>query len=174
MYSWRGDPNLSGSSDRDYLSQITLYLTDQIDRSPPGSPERARNHFLRGNAYLDAGDFASAERDYAAALAISSDDTAIYNNLGLALRYQERFEDAIRAYDRAIDLDPSYRDAYTNRGVARADLGELETAVADFTRATELDSQFWFAFAQRGLALWALGRRSEAEDDYARVRALQG
>ena len=174
MYSWRGDPNLSASGDRDYLNQITLHLTDQIDRSPPGSPERARNHFLRGNAYLDAGDFASAERDYVDALVISPDDTATYNNLGLALRYQERFEDAIRAYDRAIALDPSYRDAYTNRGVARADKGELQTAVADFTRAIELDPDFWFAYAQRGLALWALGRRPEAEADYARVSALRG
>ena len=106
MYSWRGDPNLSGSSDRDYLSQIALHLTDEIDSSPPDSSERARNLFLRGNAYLDAGDFASAERDYAAAIAIAPDDAPFHNNLGLALRYQERFDDAISAYNRAIELGP--------------------------------------------------------------------
>ena len=174
MYNWRGDPNLSGNGDRDYLSQIALHLTDEIDRSPPDSPERARNYFLRGNAYLDAGDFASAERDYAAALSIAPDDAVYRNNLGIALRYQERFEDAIRAYDRAIALDPTYRDAYTNRGVAQADRGDLEAAVTDFTRAIELDPDFWFAYAQRGLALWSLGRRQEAESDYARVSALRG
>ena len=174
MYSWRGNPNLSESGDRDYLSQIALHLTDEIDRSPPDSPELARNRFLRGNAYLDAGDFASAERDYAAAIAIAPDDAVYHNNLALSLRYQERFDDAIRAYDRAIELDPSYRDAYTNRGVARADKGDLQAAVADFTRAIELDPDFWFAYAQRGLALWSLGRREEAEADYARVSALRG
>ena len=174
MYNWRGDPNLSGNGDRDYLGQIALHLTDEIDRSPPDSPERARNYFLRGNAYLDAGDFASAERDYAAAISIAPDDAVYRNNLGIALRYQERFEDAIRAYDRAIELDPSYRDAYTNRGVAQADRGDLQAAVADFTRAIELDPDFWFAYAQRGLALWSLGRRQEAESDYARVSALRG
>ena len=92
MYSWRGDPNLSGSSDRDYLSQIILHLTDEISRS--ASP--ANQHFLRGNAYLDAGAFADAVRDYSSALELDPDNAVYHNNLGIALRYLERFDEAIK------------------------------------------------------------------------------
>ena len=170
MYSWRGDPNLSGSSDRDYLGQVILHLTDEISRSD--SP--AYEYFLRGNAYLDAGDFAEASRDYSSALELDPNNPVYHNNLGIALRYMERFADAIAEYDRAIDLDPEYRDAYTNRGVAHADRGDLERGVRDFDRAVEIDPTFWFAISQRGLALWALGRREEAEADYAKVSELRG
>lgn len=170
MYSWRGNPNLSGSSDRDYLSQIILHLTDEISRS--NCP--ANHYFLRGNAYLDAGEFAEAARDYSSALEIDPSNAVYRNNLGIALRYMERFDEAITEYDQAIELDPEYRDAYTNRGVALADRGDLEMAVEDFGRAIAIDPEFWFAISQRGLALWALGRRAEAEADYARVRELRG
>ena len=169
MYSWRGNPNLSGSSDGDYLGQIILHLTNEINRSD--AP--ADCYFLRGNAYLDAGDFSEAVRDYASALERDPDNAVYHNNLGIALRYLERFDDAIAAYDRAIELDPEYRDAYTNRGVVHADKGDLELAVGDFDRAVAIDPEFWFAMSQRGLALWALGRREEAEADYARVKDLR-
>ena len=169
MYSWQGDPNLSGTSDRDYLHQVVLHLTEEISRS-----ERPANvYFLRGNAYLDAGDFAEASNDYSSAIELDAANPVYHNNLGLALRYMEQFDAAIRAYDRAIELDRDYRDAYTNRGVALADKGDLESAVRDFGRAIDLDPDFWFAISQRGLALWALGRRAEAEADYARVRSLR-
>lgn len=169
MYSWQGDPNLSGTSDRDYLNQVILHLTDEISRS-----ENPANHyFLRGNAYLDAGAFAEAARDYSSAIELDSENPLYFNNLGLALRYMEQFDSAIEAYDRAVELDPEYRDAYTNRGVVLADRGDLEQAVEDFGRAISIDPAFWFAISQRGLALWALGKRSEAEADYARVRELR-
>jgi Flp pilus assembly protein TadD len=169
LYSWRGNPNLSGSSDRDYLSQIILHLTDEISRSD--SP--ADQYFLRGNAYLDAGGFGEATRDYSSALELEPLNAVYHNNLGIALRYMERFDEAISVYDRALELDPKYRDAYTNRGVALADRGDLEMAVSDFGRAIAIDPEFWFAISQRGLALWALGRRAEAEADYERVRELR-
>ena len=170
MYSWRGDPNLSGSSDRDYISQLILHLTDEISRSD----NPANQYFLRGNAYLDTGEFAEASRDYSSALELDPGNAVYHNNLGIALRYMERFDEAISEYDRAIELDPEYRDAYTNRGVAHADKGDLERAIRDFDQAVCIDPDFWFAISQRGLALWALGRRAEAESDYARVREIMG
>ena len=169
MYSWRGDPSLSGTSDRDYLSQVILHLTDEITRSE----DPANQYFLRGNAYLDTGDFAEASRDYSTALELDPENPVYNNNLGLSLRYMEQFDAAIEAYDRAIELDHEYRDAYTNRGVALADKGHLEMAVKDFGRAIAIDPEFWFAISQRGLALWALGKRSEAEADYARVSEIR-
>ena len=169
MYSWQGDPNLSGTSDRDYLHQVVLHLTDEISRSE--SP--ANEYFLRGNAYLDAGQFAEAARDYSSAIELDPTNSVYFNNLGLALRYMEQFDAAIEAYDKAIALDPGYRDAFTNRGVVLADRGDLNLAVEDFGRAIDIDPDFWFAISQRGLTLWALGRRAEAEADYTKVRQLR-
>ena len=169
MYSWQGNPDLSGTSDRDYLNQVVLHLTDEISRSE----NPANEYFLRGNAYLDAGEFAEAARDYSSAIELDPANPVLFNNLGLALRYMEQFDAAVEAYDRAIELDPGYRDAFTNRGVVLADRGELTSAVEDFGRAIAIDPDFWFAISQRGLALWALGKRAEAEADYTRVRQLR-
>ncbi len=173
VYNWRGDPNLSSTGDRDYLAQLILHLTNEIH----SEPDSARVRFLRGNAYLDSGQFEDAVSDYSAAIEVADEDdpqkAIFHNNRGIALRYLSRFDDAIRDYDHALRLDPRYRDALTNRGIARADTGDLTGAVDDFSAAIEVDSQSWYAYSQRGLVLWALGRRDEAEADYAAVRRLQ-
>ena len=169
MYPWRGDPNLSIHSDRDYLSQVILHLTTEINNRP----DCARSYFQRGNAYLDSGQFNEAIQDYSDAIDLDPSDPVLYNNRGIALRYMERFESAIEDYDRALSIDPRYRDALTNRGIAYADMGDLELAIQDFDRAIVLDPEFWFAYSQRGLARWGLGLRAEAEADYAMVRSLQ-
>ena len=169
MYSWRGDPNLSMHSDRDYLRQVILHLTTEINNSP----DCVRLYFQRGNAYLDSGQFGEAIQDYTDAIDLDPSDPVFYNNRGIALRYIERFDSAIENYDRALSIDPEYRDALTNRGIAYADRGDLEMAVRDFDRAIVLDPTFWFVYSQRGLVRWTLGLRAEAEADYAMVRRLQ-
>ena len=64
MYSWRLDPNLSGTSDLDYLGQLALHLTDEISRDPNSS----ELYFRRAGAYLDSGRFQDAIDDYTKAI----------------------------------------------------------------------------------------------------------
>ena len=87
MYSWRLDPNLSGTSDLDYLGQLALHLTDEISRSPNSS----ELYFRRANAYLDSGRFQDAIDDYTKAIDLSPLDAIFFNNRGIAHRYMGDF-----------------------------------------------------------------------------------
>ena len=78
---FRHGPHLSHMSDRDYHVQIIQHLTARL-RDEPGD---RRAFFLRGNAYLDSGDFRAAVDDYGRAIALQPDAVA-YNNRGIAYR----------------------------------------------------------------------------------------
>src|SRR6516165_3062448 len=55
---------------------------------------------------------------YFLALAIRPDTSAVYNNLGLALRDQKNLPAAIDAYKRALAIDEKHAYAWNNLGIA--------------------------------------------------------
>ena len=63
----------------------------------------------RGSADYRGGDFAAAEKEFAA----SSGAVADYNR-GNALAKQQRYEEALAAYQRALEADPQMADATAN------------------------------------------------------------
>ena len=70
------DPDLSPTSDRDYVTNTILHLSDVIH----GNPDDRRAWFLRGNAYLDIGDFHSAISDYSRVIELDPTDRIAMNN----------------------------------------------------------------------------------------------
>ena len=60
-------------------------------------------------------------------------------NLGVALHYLERDEEALDAYNRAISLTPNDADAWNNLGLVLEGLDRLEEAMEAYRRAISLD-----------------------------------
>ncbi|MBE9042565.1 tetratricopeptide repeat protein [Oscillatoriales cyanobacterium LEGE 11467] len=60
-------------------------------------------------------------------------------NLGVALHYLERNEEALTAYNRAIELKPNDADIWNNLGLVLEGLGRLEDAMEAYQRAVSLD-----------------------------------
>jgi tetratricopeptide (TPR) repeat protein len=60
-------------------------------------------------------------------------------NLGLALKQQERLDDAIAQYRRALEIRPDNAEGHNKLGVALALQGKLEEALAEFTLAVKFD-----------------------------------
>jgi len=75
---------------------------------------RAMKHWTSSSTRT--GDFAGAKRCHrrAARLATESPDEARFN-LGLILRAERRYEEAIACFDRAIQHDPKYKIAFEAR-----------------------------------------------------------
>ena len=73
--NWKNDPNLSAMSDNDHLAQVAHSLTETIH----ANPNDARAWFLRGNAYLDRGEYEFAVSDYSKAIELVPDDAVAYN-----------------------------------------------------------------------------------------------
>ncbi len=61
-----------------------------------------------------------------------------WNNKGLALKAQGKYDEAIKAYDKAIEINPQLALAWSGKGLVLQDLDRTEEANAAFTKAKEL------------------------------------
>jgi tetratricopeptide (TPR) repeat protein len=106
--------------------------------------------------------------------AISSDrrNPLYYSNLGIALRNQQRFEEALAMYDKALRRKPDYLEAHLNRGVTLRALRRPLDAVAAFGAALALKGDFPAALKFRGDTFHDLRRWAEAVADYDRLLAI--
>lgn len=82
-------------------------------------------------------------------LTLSAQD---YNQQGLSLANQGKYEDAIAAYTSAIYLNSQDAQFYVNRGTAYLNMKQYDLAIADFDKAIELDPNLAEAYAGRGCA----------------------
>jgi predicted O-linked N-acetylglucosamine transferase (SPINDLY family) len=58
------------------------------------------------------------------------DDAALFNTLGVALKQQERLDEAAATFERATTLRPDFVDARYNLGLVRKDQGRTDEAVS--------------------------------------------
>ena len=82
------------------------------------------------NAYF-SGNYGRAISEYSEAIRRAPQNSAVYNNRGLAYGELKEFGRAIMDYSEAIRLDPQNSAAYNNRGVAYGELKEFGRAIKD-------------------------------------------
>ena len=95
----------------------------------------------------NAGDAVGAEQLVRAGLGAPPHDPGLLSTLGLALRRQLRFSEALRAFDAAIAVAPDYAVAWLERGFALHQGNSLRLADASYRRAAALDPRQAAAFA---------------------------
>jgi len=115
-----------------------MTLWQKTAKRAPSSMEVQNN---LGNAFLDAGDFASAEKAFRAAIEASSHPTGPLVGLSKALWFQGQSEEAKRALVEAIHLDPNLAIAYLNLGNMLSLEGNLDEAENLYLRAIQIDPQ---------------------------------
>jgi tetratricopeptide (TPR) repeat protein len=112
------------------------------------------------------------------AIQIRADEGSSYFNLGLALRFLGRYQDAIAAFSKGLERisqeSSTFGESYLRRGICWYYLGDYGMAETDFYvgLAVSLDqdarAHFW-----HGLALAKQGRMAEALQAYDRALALR-
>jgi len=65
-----------------------------------------------------------------------------YNNIGLSLYKQGKYEEALLQYKLSIDLKPDYSIAHYNRGLAYLKMGKVILARKEFQKCLELDPHY--------------------------------
>ncbi len=93
-------------------------------------------------------------------------------NLGLALYYQGRLEEAEFQFHEALKRYPQMARAYGGLGLVFRKRGQLEEAARALTRAIELDPKFVGAREKLGLVLEAMGKWEAAMEEYRSVLAI--
>ncbi|MEI0566725.1 tetratricopeptide repeat protein [Brachyspira pulli] len=103
---------------------------------------------------------------YSKTIELDNNNSAAYNNRGLAKNNLGQYQEALKDCNKAIELDPNYSNAYNGRGNAKYGLGQYEEAIKDYDKAIELDINFSMAYNNRGLAKNNLCQYEEAIKDY--------
>lgn len=95
--------------------------------------------YVNGGALRQAGgDPVGAQAAFEQAIAIAPDFAIAHYNLGMALKAQKLWTQAIAAYERAIALDPDYAPARQNLAVVWLKLGDVAQSLRIFREAIAL------------------------------------
>ncbi len=123
----------------------------------------AETYLLWGNLKYDLRDYASAIKDYTAAIQLNPDFVKAYINRGYAngrLQYpDETIADYIADVDTAIQINPNNAYAYYNRGIINRMYGQHADEIADYDTAIRLKPDYVKAYINRGNAKISLGQR---------------
>jgi len=146
-------------------------------------------YVARGAAYIVLGKqaktpaaardaYEKAVSDSEKAVQIRADEGSSYFNLGLALRFLGRYQDAIAAFSKGLERiapeSPTFGESYLRRGICWYYLGDYGMAETDFYLglAVSLDqdarAHFW-----HGLSMAKQGRMAEALQAYDRALAMR-
>ena len=88
-----------------------------------------------------------------AALALRSESSGVYLNLGNALLAKKDLKGAIREYQAALKINPDYLVAHNNLGVALRDQKDLEGAIRAYQAALRINPDYAEAHQNLGNAL---------------------
>ena len=100
------------------------------------------------------------------------EDPEAWMQLGLCLRRQCFFREAVEVYSEGLCLDPDKMLLYRHRGHAYVNLGLYQQAAADFERGLKLDETNWDCLYHLGLSYHLMGRYERAKQVYERCYAL--
>ena len=117
----------------------------------------AGTRMLRGMAYMQLQDYASAEKDLYAAIKQSRKSYAVYRTLYSALEAQGKDDEAKQILNDALQLSGSSGEDYYNRGMIYVDLQDYTNAVDMLNKS--YDKRY-------KAALLGLGEVSYTQQDY--------
>lgn len=115
---------------------------------------------------IKKGNYTTAESLLKKAIEIDKEDATLYNNLGLALRGQSRYKEAIQAYEKALQLKPDFPETLNNIALAIELSGNKNKALEFYKRAIALRPAYPEAHLNIALLLESIDNKKEAESHY--------
>lgn len=114
-----------------------------------------------------------AEKYFRLAHSINPKYPPLYQNWGLLLGRQNRFQEAVDKLTQAIELAPNYPPFYSDRGNALSALKRLDESLSDHNQAIKLAPNFYGFHHNRGNALAENAQYEAALADYDRAIQLK-
>jgi len=127
---------------------------------------------VRGAAYLKAGDYESAVRDFSDAIDRRFDFADAYENRGMAKYYMQNFDGALADLNRAITLNNKSAIYFVMRGNILNEMGEYDGAIADFGRGIAIDDKYTIAYTSRAFSYHHERQFQKALNDFSRAIGL--
>ena len=128
-------------------------VAGQTVPSPNAKSLAIESHFTAAQQAQHDKDYATAEREYRAVLALAPDFAEVHMNLGLVYQLQDRSTEAIAEFRRALKIKPGLAGANFFLGVDYCKWGEGAKAIPYLKAALQAepgrsDTWLWLATAQ--------------------------
>jgi tetratricopeptide (TPR) repeat protein len=123
-----------------------------------------------------AGFWHDSETLFRHALAVTSNNRIVHNNLGNILSWDGRNEEAIAHYKLALAISPNYAEGHNNLANTLSNVGRVDGpdgAIAHYLEALRLDPDFASAHCNLGNRLTERGKAQEAMAQYQAALACQ-
>ena len=111
------------------LSAFPSKLTGQNATQPTANSSAIETHFAAAQQAQHDKDYATAEREYRAVLALAPDFAEVHMNLGLVYQLEDRSPEAMTEFRRALKIKPALAGANFFLGVDYCKLGEGAKAI---------------------------------------------
>ena len=139
-----------------------ISATGTAGQSAPASAEKSsaiEAHFSAAQQAQREKDYATAEREYLAVLALAPAFAEVHMNLGLVYQLEERSTDAMAEFRNALKIKPGLAGANFFLGVDYCKLGEGAKAIPFLRAALKAepdrpDTWLWLATAQEIAGQW--------------------
>ena len=126
---------------------------------------KARVHGNLGKAYLDAGRFEKAAREFKRMIELDPTFVGAYNNLAVIyIDHLKDYEEAKKYISLALALFPDYPAGYLNLGVIHLNNRQLKPAIENFKKVLDLDPKNLLAFYNLAACYVNLGDLGRAEE----------
>lgn len=132
--------------------------------------ELSREHFNKGYAYSDKGEYDKAIESYNKAIELYPENADAYNARGRAYMSKYEWEKAIKDFTKAIKLKPDCVNAYLDRSCVYFNTKNYERAIIDLKKITQKYDNYYYS-AQLVLGYIHYNRRKydEAVKFYERI-----
>jgi tetratricopeptide (TPR) repeat protein len=106
-----------------------------------------------GNTKSDSEIYNKALELYNLSIARNSNDTASWNNKGIALGELDRLNESIACFDNAIKINSSFAEAWNNKGVSLDKMGRHQEALESYNRSLKINLRLAEAWYNKGINL---------------------
>ena len=106
-------------------------------------------------------------------LNVTERNKVAHNNLGMALRDQGRFDEAIDHLRAALKIDPDYALTHNNLSVVLRVVGRLDESIHHSRLALELQPDFAVARVNLGITLWMQGELRKGAEQFRHALRTQ-
>lgn len=125
-----------------------------------------------GTAYLNIGQYDSAEKNFKIAISQSDYQSIAANNLGIAYLRTGRYSEGITAFRLAIKIKADFVQAYCNMASCFSQLKQFDSAITYLNQCFAWDPNYPEAFMQMGMAYYFSNRFAESEPYFQKALAL--
>lgn len=139
---------------------------EKLNRALEQDPQSATAHHYLAELYRRLGESDDADRHYRRAIELDDDNSSIYNNYGVFLCNEKRYDEAEKQFLKVLE-----NPVYTGRAQTLENLGVCMRAKGDSAKATEYFRKALQADPRSPIALLAMAELSHAAGNSLSARA---